>query len=414
MLKLLLIGFTQTNANVIQIFIEMTFKDIHVDSIIRQVNEGSLSLPILDEQQRGYDIFIIDFEGVGLNLNDKNIAQKLEIYTTGKPILFVSRQNSVVPVSLVHYEWLTLPYSRQQMTESVKNMLAKIKPVNTTQVLPKGGQNVSMSANASLIKTAAGLEGQIKRVPVSPKAESLEYQVTNEEIKQVFDVLADVFVGINEQPFFNFVKSLQITNEFTQVVISHYDIYLNPISKSVVAMNLERIVDSFTVGLRQDNISFVKLDSSDFRQKVNGLLAQGAKQYSISQLIWFIGMEIMQTKRYDYYETHQLKFEARYMPNITGMKFVPKYVIPVIASCLGRARGLADFNTLFPYLTNEQINQIMILLSISQAIRSDVLLDSVKNMPPKPTQVVDTTANIGVQKANKTGFLKRLLIRLGV
>ena len=50
MANLLLIGFTETNANVIQIFIEMTFKDIYVDTIIRHLNDSPLSLPVLTEE----------------------------------------------------------------------------------------------------------------------------------------------------------------------------------------------------------------------------------------------------------------------------------------------------------------------------------------------------------------------------
>lgn len=412
MLKLLLIGFTQTNANVIQIFIEMTFKEIHVDSVIRDVNEQKLSLPALNEQQRDCDIFIIDFEGVGLDLNDKNISQKLEIYTVGKPILFLSRQNSVVPISLVHYEWLTVPYNRQQMNDSVKKLLEKIK-TNTSANLAKTSQQTLPAMNANFIKTTA--DGQGKKL-ISQKIKTMDSQNSQEEVIQIFDTLASVFVGIHEQPFFNFAKNLQTTNDFTQITISHYDIYFNPVDKSVVVMNLERVIDSFMVGLRQENITFIKLDSAEFRKKVNLLLTQGAKQYNISQLIWLIGIEIVQTKRYAYHESHVLKFEARYMPNITGIKFLPKHVTPVIASCLGRARDIKDFNILFPNLTNEQINQVLILLGVSQTIRVDVLLDSAKQKPVsvKPPPQSEKNVNVGVQKANKTGFLKRLLGRLGI
>lgn len=423
MSKLLLIGFTETNANVIQIFIEMTFKDIVVDKVIRQLNVASLTLPILTDEQRLNDIFVIDFEGAGLDSDDKNLSSKLEIYTGGKQILFVSRKNNV-PVSLIHYEWLSVPYNRQQMTESVKNLLANVKPkpnfkseqIDTkphTQELLKKPFHANHTAthkpnNSTIIATRSSIAQQKETLP--------ENQATLDEVKKVFETLLNVFPEMNEQPFFNFIRQMQLSHDFTKVMVNHHELYLNPVDKSVILLNLERVADNFMVGLSEDVITFERVDNTIFRKNVNNLLAQGAKQYSLSQLIWVIGIEIIQTKRNAYSQSHHLRFEARYMPNISGIKFAPKYIVPLIASCLGRARVLSDFNALFPYLTNAQINQIMILLSISQAINVNILLDSAKPQMAEPQQPINMTqnSNQGVQKATKTGFLKRLLNRLGM
>lgn len=425
MSKLLLIGFTETNANVIQIFIEMTFKDLVVDKVIRQLNVASLTLPVLTDEQRLSDIFVIDFEGAGLDSDDKNLSSKLEIYTGGKPILFVSRKNNV-PVSLIHYEWLSVPYNRQQMTESVKNILVNVKPKpnfksehtdtkpHTQELLKKPFHTNHTATHKPNNTTGTGIA---TRSSIAQQKEILpENQATLDEVKKVFDTLLSVFPDMSEQPFFNLIKQMQLSHDFTKIVINHHELYLNPVDKSVILLNLERVADNFMIGLSEEVITFERVDNTLFRKNVNNLLAQGAKQYSLSQLIWVIGIEIIQSKRNAYGQSHNLKFEARYMPNISGIKFAPKYIVPLIASCLGRARVLSDFNALFPYLTNAQINQIMILLSISQAINVNILLDSAKPQmvePPQPTNIIQNI-NQGVQKATKTGFLKRLLNRLGM
>lgn len=401
MLKLLLIGFTQANANVIQIFIEMTFKDIHVDTIVRATGEQSLNLAMLNEQQS--DVFIIDFEGVGLDTQDKSIEQTLTKYTNGKPILFISRQPSMI-VSLPNSEWLTTPYTRQQMNDSLTSLLEKINFYNFATNSPVTSQSQSAIANQQSKQTA----------PQNQNLENIENTASQEETKKIFDILADVFGKLHEQPFFDFTKKLQLSNDFLQVNINQYEIYFNPKDNSVITQNLERMADSFIIGLRKESIVYEILDKPSFQQKTAQLLAQGAKQYALSQLIWVVGLEIVQTKRDAYGETHQLKFEARYMPNIANV--APKYVTPLIASCLGRARGLSDFNSMFPHLTNAQINHVMILLTMSQVIRIETLLNSVKqstSLLPKQT-MMNHQSNQGVQKANKTGFLRRLLSKLGM
>lgn len=90
--SLLLVGFTETNANVIQIFLEMTFKNIQVNSLVRNLGQNVLELPILSDEQQQSDIFVVDFEGIGLDLAYSKQAKNLEIYTNGKPILFVARR----------------------------------------------------------------------------------------------------------------------------------------------------------------------------------------------------------------------------------------------------------------------------------------------------------------------------------
>lgn len=406
MLKLLLVGFTKTNANVIQIFVEMTFKNVLVDSVIRDVNEKNPTLPHLTEEQRASDAFIIDFEGVGFDSNKQDIAKEIKLYTQGKPILFMIRQNSVMPASLVNYEWLTMPYTREQMNESIKDLFTRLQSINTTQKPP-----TNLKASDSEL-TKPNINYQAIHQLNSSNPNILVTQTQLAQMRKVFEILSDVFSEIESRSLFEFAKQTQLSQNFLKISINHYELYFNPLDKSIIAMNVDRITDNFMAGLRKESILFHKLEGEHFRQKATQELLKGASQYSLSQFIWLVGIEMIQAKRYLYAERHELKFEAKYMPNILGLKNLPKYIVPVIASCLGRARSLSDFNAMFPQLSNAQINQVLILLTISQGIHAEALINSVKPLPVLEQNA--PTLNTGVKKAHQTGFLKRLLNLLGM
>ncbi|ELA08103.1 hypothetical protein MOMA_06066 [Moraxella macacae 0408225] len=436
--SLLLIGFTETNANVIQIFLEMTFKNIQVNRIIRNLGQTTFELPTLSDKEQQSDVFIIDFEGVGLDLVDNKPPKKLKSYTNNKPILFITRQNEILLDTFANYEFLTIPYTRQQMTDCIKVMLdlpkfaptnhdinndsANIKNVknvkNALNILPKNPNKAVQDlinesfAGTKIANSRSFTNSNLSTTQKSPNLNnSLSKTSGNvDEINQVFALLSDIFTDIAERPLFSFAKKLQSLTEFSRVTINGYQMYINPIDKSVISDNLERIGDGFVVGigLKEENLLFQVLDINHFRQRTANLLELGAKQYSLTQVIWFIGLELMQVRRNNYGESHCLQIQATFMPNFAGINFVPNYVVPLIASCLGRPRTLLDFNTLFPQLTNAQVNQVLLLLIMSNAVNNEVLLNSynksTQNTSQNLVKAVDNPINTGIQKANKTGF----------
>lgn len=453
--SLLLVGFTETNANVIQIFLEMTFKNIQVNSLVRNLGQNVLELPILSDEQQQSDIFVVDFEGTGLDLAYSKQAKNLEIYTNGKPILFVARQNETIPVTFAKYKFLTVPYTRQQMTECIRGMLESLPatPVadnlnaenkaNLLNSLPKNSNKaVQDLINESFASTKTGsvFKTDTPRTTAQPAISHADLEnhsnptspinqitpnnepVNVDDVEKAFGLLVTIFPDIADRPLFTFAKKLQSLKDFAMVTVNGYHMYVNPIDKSVITDNLERISDSFLVGigLKEENLTFQTLDANHFRQKTANHLTSGAKQYNLAQVIWFIGLELMQVRRTSYADSHRLQIQATFMPNFAGVKFVPNYVVPLIASCLGRPRTLLDFNKLFPHLTNSQVNQVLLLLIMSNAVNYQVLLQSVNTPMTTATSTqtqakpIDNSINKGIQKANKTGFLSRLLNRLGV
>ena len=175
--------------------------------------------------------------------------------------------------------------------------------------------------------------------------------------------------------------------------------------------------------LGSDSFALKPISKDDYQAATAPLLAQGQQKIAISQILWRVGLEIL--RRGDYTQTHHLRFVAKQMPNFGTTSFVPSYVMPLIASCLGRARSLTDLQGLFGNLTVRQINQVLILLALTGNIQAEPLIVSYQQaasnnvtvqIAPNSTQAASQRdgQNQGIQQASESGFLKRFLGRLGV
>lgn len=423
MLKLLLVGFTAQNANVIQMFIELTFDNIRVSAVPRLPESTTPRMPDLTVFESESDMFIMDAEHIGFDFSNYHKAcQSVATTLPDKPILMVSRQALPAEAGQLtaNFQWLTVPYTRTQMADKLQLLIsdAKLKQTQKTANVPV--MEVSLAANVSSSASA----------PVSPamsKSEPSAITTVNEaEIEQsnaIFDLLNKTFNQLGESAFFEFAQTLYQLQQPTLFNVNGHFLYVNPLDNSVVASRLERIIDHFMIGqnLRQSLATRQSLDQASYEQQTQQHILAGDKKMTLAQLIWHIGLEMLPRNSFD--GTHNLPIEVRLMPNLTGIGFVPNYVMPLIASCLGRVRTLADFHQLFPNLTNAQVNQVLILLIMSHSVNTQLLLAQ-RSVTSQPTsapavsqstqQATATVENKGIQKAQQTGFLKRLLGKLGV
>lgn len=428
MLKLLLVGFTEQNANVIQMFVELTFDNIKVNRIPRQPDSVANRMPALTVIEAESDIFVFDAQSIGLDMNNtqQDYTQLNEI-TQQKPALLISRQpiDSAVLGEAGNIDYLTVPYTRQQMTEKLHILNQKAK-LHLEKSSPKDTQFISANTAKTLIKNTNTVDSQTlssKDNTTQSANTSTANKFDSTSFNATLDVLATNFDALADTPFFEFAKRVQNLTQPTCLTIGGQHLYINPQDKSVVASRVERIVDYFTVGqnLSQSLQNFQMLDEASLSQQTAHYLAEGDKKISISQLIWLMGLEMIPRNAYN--NNHLIKLEVSHMPNFAEIKFVPTYVMPMIASCLGRARTLHDFNTLFPNLTNAQINQVIILLVLSGTVKDSIVILS--RLPTnaqqphaltenKPINNNQSNLSDGVKKAQKTGFLQRFLNRLGV
>lgn len=443
MLKLLLVGFTEQNANVIQMFVELTFDNIKVSRIPRQPDSVANRMPELTVIEAESDIFVFDAQSIGLDVpNMQQAYAQLRDVIEQKPTLLISHQTLDNPVMrdwAGNIDYLTVPYTRQEMAEKL-HILNQKAQLHLEKPHPKNTQFISANTAKTLTKTDIASDNPTSQAEDTPahnistpspsKNSNSKTDIVSRLDKASFNVMLEVlasnFTALADTPFFEFAKHVQNLTHPTCLTIGGQHLYINPNDKSVIASRVERIIDYFTVGqnLSQSLRNFQTLDEASFLQSTAQYLAQGHKKISISQLIWLVGLEMIPRNAYN--NTHSIKLEVSYMPNFADVKFVPNYVMPMIASCLGRARALNDFNTLFPNLTNAQINQVIILLVLSGAVKDSMITLSRSPIPSqspaqpmalaenKPTQDNTVSVNDGVKKAQKTGFFQRFLSRLGV
>ena len=459
MLKLLLVGFTEQNANVIQMFIELTFENVKVSRIPRLPENTQPRMPELTVLEAESDILVIDAESIGFDFaNYQTACQHLTTVMPNKAILLISRQQiptSIEENSPVNFQWLSVPYSRKQMADKLQLLISEAQLKKTP--MSNGSQNTldnnlstnSLNAQPASTSTPDNFDLTSGIDTTNPAQHLNTSSTTNATSRPTLDtassdailtLLATTFKGLNELPYFEFVQTLYQLPTYTVFQISGHHLYINPFEKTVVASRIERILDHFMIGqnLRQCIATRQSLDEASFEQQTQRHLASGDKKLTISKLIWYIGIEMVPRSAFD--DSHHLAIEARFMPNLSGINFVPNYVLPMISSCIGRVRNLQEFHQLFPQLTNAQVNQVIILLALSHGLNNEVLLNSrpammlgnhslnnhvVKGSQP-PVASADTTAvnqlpkppttpdNAGLKKAQQTGFLKRLLGKLGV
>lgn len=430
MLKLLLVGFTEQNANVIQMFIELTFDNIRVMSVPRLPEGTSPRLPDLTVFESDSDMFIIDAESIGFDFaNYQNACQTLETALPNKAMLLITRQalsDEVVANVPKNLQWLSIPYTRNQMAEKLQLLISdaqrKQQPMADSQpIVDTPNPTTNMASQES--ESAQVL--QTNQPVVTANIDVAEIEHSN----ALFNLLNKNFRNLRNSAFFEFAQTLYQLETYTVFNINGHYLFINPFDKSVIASRIERIIDHFMIGqnLRQSLINRQTLDQIRYEQQSQQHIVAGNKKLALSQLIWHIGLEMLPRNAFD--DTHTLAIEVRFMPNLAGINFVPNYVMPLIASCLGRVRTLTELHQLFPTLTNAQVNQVIILLVMSHSVNAEVLLanrpsneqriDLPLRTPTSLTQSSEPSQepsihNQGIKKAQQTGFLKRLLGKLGV
>lgn len=428
MLQLLLIGFNEQNANVIDMFVGMTYSDIKVSRVSRLPDSVPRQMPALTAIEAESDIFVIDVQSVGFDPNQPDVfeamlAQKL----AKKPLLLINRLagSTVNPTNNPDadgiHEWLNVPYSRQQMAEKLQLLV----DAANAQHYAKTSQNPKTPLADTLLKTSSiptkSASPPTAEKPSDKPANKPYSFLDHQNIEQGFGLLAQQFSELQQTAFFEFAKRVQLLTQCAVVEVNGHYLYLNPFDKSVVASHLERTLDHFLVGsnLQQALQNFQLIDIEAFNQKSHQLMTEGGKRFNLSQLLWLMGLELVPRNRYE--QQHTLPIEISYLPNLNGKKFVPSYVMPVLASCLGRSRTLTELTGLFPMLTNAQCNQLIILAIMSNIAKADTLLNYASHQtkpaitqPAAAATAESVAVNSGVKKAQQTGFLKRLLGRLGV
>lgn len=398
-IKTLVVGFHDTEQRTLMMLKDLVFPQLDMQCVSRLVNDKhQIQLP--PHPAHSVDFYIIDLAGVGLTPQDNTYPITISEFTNNKPTIFITRHAPSDWQGLVatHTQFLPLAYNRMQMQTAIAQAI----------------QAVPQSANAQHSQSEA---------PVT----SIEaVQVLSEDviIEKNFALLAKTFDGLENSIHFQLCKQIQQLSNYAVLQVGQYTMYINPFEKSVIANRLNRLIDHMTViqntPYQPDSFSIQMLTVDQYHHQVKTLIEAGEQKVLMSQMIWQLGLEGISPSRYN--NLHELRLKAKYMPNLANIRYVPNYVSSVVASCLGKTRHLTELNALFTQLTNGQINQVIILMILSNIIDSPILLtthDIAKQKnPPALGATASTTIspqptnNTGINQARKTGFFSRLLSKL--
>lgn len=417
MTAIIVIGFTPPQSYAIEMLAQMTATQFDVITVARHSQRGA-AIDLADAVTRhNAQGVVIDIEGAALSADVLHDAVQAAQRLLQRPAVLVTRHVVAAQAVAADQYWLSAPYNREQMTQALqwlKDTIAKTPQSAQPLVAPQSAQqtaNLTIPPRAATSKTSSAVSGQ-----PAPDARQRE---------QVFDILARTFADLTQTGLFALAKQLQLLSGYACVTINGQPMYINADEHSAIANRIERMIDHFIVGqaLGSDSFDLKPISKDDYQAATAPLLAQGQQKIAISQILWRVGLEIL--RRGDYTQTHHLRFVAKQMPNFGTTSFVPSYVMPLIASCLGRARSLTDLQGLFGNLTVRQINQVLILLALTGNIQAEPLIVSYQQaasnnvtvqIAPNSTQAASQRdgQNQGIQQASESGFLKRFLGRLGV
>lgn len=420
MTTIVVIGFTPPQSYAIEMLAQMTATQFDVITVARHSQRGA-AIDLADAVARhNAQGVVIDIEGAALSADVLHDAVQAAQRLLQRPAVLVTRQVVAAQTVGANQYWLSAPYNREQMTQALqwlKDAIAKTPQSAQPLLAPQSAQQTQLTTNLTVPPHAAASK--------TSSAASSQPVPDARQREQVFDILARTFADLTQTGLFALAKQLQLLSGYARVTINGQPMYINADEHSAIANRIERMIDHFIVGQALGSHSFdlEPISKDDYQAATAPLLAQGQQKIAVSQILWRVGLEVL--RRGDYTQTHHLRFVAKQMPNFGTTSFVPSYVMPLIASCLGRARSLTDLQSLFGNLTVSQINQVLILLALTGNIQAEPLIVSYQQaasnnvtaqIAPNSTQAASQRdgQNQGIQQASESGFLKRFLGRLGV
>lgn len=372
------VGFQDIEANALILFKDLAYPDLNLITVPRAYSvtyqlclPSSLSQPV--------DFYLLDLEGLGLSLYDSDVTAKIMDYTAHKPTILVSRYALEQWQHLAlqpQWQFLSANYKRQQIQEAIDKAIATIK---------------------STAKNVTTIQSKVAFTPV----------------EATFDQLKATFKDIDSYFYFILFRQIALLNTYTKLTIENHSLYINPFDKSGIVHRLGGLIDRLSILRRTPTTALLKietLDEAQFNHQTQKLLDTGVKKMPLSQLIWQIGLELVQSNQFS--NSHQLFLKVNYMPNLAGINYVPSYIIPIIASCLGKAKPFSVLQNSFPNLTNGQLNQVMVLMVCSQIIDTSILLMPQAVLDNNQNTTPDSTANTDIAQAQSSGFFRRLLNKL--
>lgn len=386
-MKLLLIGFSTQSAGVLAMLINRNYPDCEVQTIERVFCENlRLCLPTLEQKHQDTAAMVINLDGVGMiSMNAKHV-KNLQNFIGARPAILVAkayldewRAAKILPERFAFF--VRSPYDKQTMTEALDGLLT-IAPTAKAHIKEFHQNDLSPQM----------IIDQEVRPPVAP-----ETQRPREHF--LHKLLDEHFAGA-ENELLHEMLEVTLSHCPVKIIAGSQVIYANPAKNMALIGNMERLLDYCGVVNNFKAYNSALLIESITEDVFQELLNSSSYQkYALSTLLWQLYGAILPAHIEG---EHTLLLKMRYMPNFAVMGSVPDYVRTAVSACLVLPRTLAGlYETFEPKVPKPLLNRVFLLAILSGVADVQVLQRSLSSD--------ERTHNVGVQKAQKSGFLNRLL-----
>lgn len=408
-MKILLIGFSKPNANAITMFVVRNYPNYHCVSIERNFDGLNLCLPNLSHEESKAEVMLINLKDVGMVNFSQDNAQTLLSFIGNRASLLIGRNDlekwqALDILSGKYVGTLQSPYNLESMSTALKVLLESITSDETTH------NNVATIDNHlhsnSDDEMVAKIEHEQNLGTVSTVSEK-----TNKFIHK----LLDVHFNIPQNKLLHKFVEITETEGVFKITIGSSILFVHHEKNLALVIDLDNVLrycallsDRLTL---VDKITMTPITEEEFDKIFEGSPQNGYKKYALSStLLWQVYSaalpDLINTPR------HNLLLKMRYMPNFASKKNIPMYIHTAVSSCLISPKSLSQLSV---HLEDENnyalLNRVFLLAILSGAADVDILRQSFEQSDAA-ISVEKRQENEGVQKAQKTGFFKRLLSKL--
>lgn len=374
-MNIILLGFSEKDANAITILCNMLAKDIVCSHILLQDNQEAHH----QLQRQPYDVAIIFVDSVQHHLD---IKRTILINIQDKPVILISRYLEDLRDdpwgSLNAQAHIQFPYTRQTMLEPIKKVY-QLHQSGTLDNPPSGYHPTSASQGNN-------------------------QQLTQQNFNT--DVLQKYYPNLVKKNWVIQLLNLPYQQQCIEFAIGPYQLLANPTEKSLISLRtLQWTLDYLRVSHDEGlNIPFDSrpLDNNQAMILGDQMLASNGNKQSIAMSVWQLSMVwLEQMPSFDIKAIAQIPFKIYAIPNLSEVHPAEPHLHGVFSACLVQARTLEQLQILFPQIDAVRLHRI-VLASV---------LANIGTFQPSTHQ--NQNSNKGIEQANKTGFLQRLLSKLG-
>ncbi len=405
-MKILLIGFSSQSAGVLSWLINRTYGKHDVITIERTFGSDlKLCLPTIEPINQDAQLLIISLDGVGILNYSAEIPKRLQNFIGVRSALLITKANleawrhsKILPKDFI--EWLSSPYTKADITTALDSLM---------QAAP----------HAHLRSDEFGYNHEPAESFIRSNVIEIDNKSANRNPSLLHQVL-DKHFAIKQSPLLHELLDVTLGEGACHLMAGSQLIYIDRAQNLALVSNFERLMDYCQVANNFQVLTNVLISNpikaEAFERVASQIPKNGYKKYALNTLLWQMYSMIL-PHEIDVAD-HRLLLKMRYMPNFTNMPDTPEYVRALIASCLNTPKSIKDLseNASGVQVADKKIlNRVFLLAMLSGTADTEVLKLSFERAGAlEAVAAAQQKRNEGVQKAQKTGFLKRLLGKLGL